>query len=101
MFQSKRSKLFIGIILDLIGIASLPLGVTEVLDVVWAPFSGYLMTRLYPGKAGVAAGIINTVEELMPGMDIIPSFTIMWCYTYLIKSNKQAVNADSSNSIKS
>lgn len=101
MFQSKRSKLIIGIILDLIGMASIPLGITEVLDVIWAPFSGYLMTRLYPGKAGVAAGIINTVEELLPGMDIIPSFTIMWCYTYLIKSKKQVINTESSNGINS
>ncbi|WP_298955601.1 hypothetical protein [uncultured Nonlabens sp.] len=88
MFQSKRSKLIIGIILDLIGIASVPLGFTEILDLGWAPIAGYLMTRLYPGKSGVTAGVLTTIEELMPGMDVIPSFTIMWCYTYLIKSGK-------------
>ncbi|WP_438968998.1 hypothetical protein [Nonlabens sp.] len=86
MFQSKRSKLIAGIVLDLIGMASVPLGFTEILDLGWAPIAGYLMTKLYPGKSGVAAGVLTTIEELMPGMDVIPSFTIMWCYTYLLKS---------------
>jgi len=86
MFESKRSKLFFGIIFDLVGMASYLIpGIGEFTDIGWAPVAGYLMTRLYPGKAGVAAGIITTIEELVPGLDIIPSFTIMWVYTYLIK----------------
>lgn len=89
MFHSKRSRLISGVILDLIGMLSLlGYGVLEFMDLVWAPLAGYLMTKLYPGKSGVAAGIITTIEELLPGVDIIPSFTIMWCYTYLIKSGR-------------
>jgi hypothetical protein len=90
MFQSKRSKLIVGLLLDLIGMGSYIIpGFGEITDLAWAPIAGYLMTKLYPGKSGVAAGVITTIEELMPGMDVIPTFTIMWCYTYLIKSKEK------------
>lgn len=86
MFKSKRSKLIFGIIFDLIGMASYIIpGLGETTDLGWAPIAGFLMTRMYPGKTGVAAGIIATVEELVPGLDIIPTFTITWMYIYLIK----------------
>jgi hypothetical protein len=89
MFQTKRSKLIAGIIFDLIGMASYLLpGIGELTDVIWAPISGYLMTKVYPGKAGVYAGAFATIEELTPGLDIIPSFTLMWLYTYVIKGEK-------------
>lgn len=86
MFQSKRSKLIFGIIFDLVGMGSYIIpGIGELTDVVWAPIAGFLMTKLYPGKTGVTAGIITTIEELVPGLDIIPTFTLTWIYTYVIK----------------
>lgn len=86
MFKSKRSKLVFGIIFDLIGMASYIIpGIGEMTDLGWAPIAGFLMTKLYPGKTGVTAGIITTIEELVPGLDIIPTFTITWVYVYLIK----------------
>lgn len=90
MFQSKRSKFIAGLLLDLIGMGSYIIpGFGEITDLGWAPIAGFLMTKLYPGKSGVAAGVLTTIEELMPGMDVIPSFTIMWCYTYLLKSKEE------------
>jgi hypothetical protein len=90
MLQSKRSRLIAGILFDLIGMMSYLVPVIgELTDVIWAPISGYLMTRLYPGKKGLLAGTFATIEELMPGMDIIPSFTIMWFYTYVINAEKE------------
>ncbi|WP_339685281.1 hypothetical protein [uncultured Nonlabens sp.] len=99
MFHSKRSKLVAGVVFDLIGMSSLlGFGILEFTDLAWAPIAGYLMTKLYPGKSGVAAGVVTTIEELLPGLDVIPSFTIMWCYTYLIKSgrgdNKKTIDVD-------
>lgn len=97
MFESKRSKLFFGIIFDLIGMASYIIpGIGEFTDIGWAPIAGYLMTRLYPGKTGVTAGIITTIEELVPGLDIIPTFTITWVYVHLIKKEdpKQVIDID-------
>lgn len=83
--DDKIQKLLLGLLFDAIGMASyLLLGIGDVLDVFWAPLAGWLMTRMYKGKIGQAAGIITFVEELIPGLDVIPTFTIMWVYTYLL-----------------
>lgn len=60
-------------------------GIGEFLDLLWAPLAGWLMSRMYKGNSGKVAGIVTFVEELVPGLDIIPSFTIMWLYTYVFK----------------
>jgi len=92
--SNKYTKLFIGLLFDAVGMISFVIpGVGEFSDIIWAPISGWLMTRLYAGKIGRTAGVIAFVEELMPGMDVIPTFTITWLYTYVIKkeSVKQTV----------
>jgi len=95
MFQTKQSKLRYGIVFDLIGMASYLGGpFTALTDVVWAPITLYLMTKMYPGKAGVAAGIFSAIEELTPGLDIIPTFTITWFYTYVLKPEKSNRSID-------
>jgi hypothetical protein len=92
MFQSKTSKLFASIICDLIGMASYVIPVVgEFFDILWAPVAGYLMTKIYPGNTGKTAGILTTVEELIPGLDIIPTFTLTWIYTYIIKKEDKKV----------
>jgi len=63
-------------------------GIGEFSDVIWAPLAGWLMTRMYKGKIGQAAGVVTFVEELIPGLDVIPTFTIMWVYTYLLSGKK-------------
>lgn len=81
--------LLLGLLFDAIGMASLLFpGLGDLLDVVWAPLAGWLMTRMYKGKLGQAAGVITFIEELVPGLDVIPTFTIMWIYTYLISGRK-------------
>jgi hypothetical protein len=59
-------------------------GIGEFTDVVWAPVSYWLMTRLYKGTPGQIAGIVSFVEEALPGVDFIPSFTLMWFYETFI-----------------
>ncbi|AZQ44493.1 hypothetical protein [Nonlabens ponticola] len=89
MFNSKASKLFFSVVFDLVGMASYAIPVVgELIDIVWAPIAGYLMTRVYPGQTGKAAGILTTIEELVPGLDIIPTFTLTWIYTYIIKKEQ-------------
>lgn len=91
MFESKSSKLFFSIVFDLVGMASYVVPVVgELIDVIWAPIAGYLMTKVYPGNTGKTAGILTTIEELVPGLDIIPTFTLTWIYTYIIKKGKAA-----------
>jgi putative exporter of polyketide antibiotics len=77
--QTKYKKLGIGIVMDVIGLIPIPF-----LDLAWAPISGYVMTKMYKGTSGKIAGIISFLEEILP-LDIIPTFTIMWIYTYLIQ----------------
>ncbi|UOX33818.1 hypothetical protein LXD69_17505 [Flavobacterium sediminilitoris] len=84
--SSKKSKLILGILFDLIGMISyiVPL-FSEVIDVVWAPISGLLLVTMYKGTTGKVAGVIGFIEELLPGVDFIPTFTITWIYQYVIK----------------
>lgn len=88
--DKKYRQLFLGLLFDVIGMLSFAVPfVGEFSDVIWAPLSGWLMTRMYKGKIGQAAGIITFVEEIIPGLDVIPTFTIMWFYTYVYKSAKK------------
>ncbi|MCX2719497.1 hypothetical protein [Lentiprolixibacter aurantiacus] len=83
---NKWRNLLLGLLLDGIGMLSFVIpGIGEFSDVIWAPVSGWLMTRIYKGRVGQVAGVVAFVEELLPGFDFIPSFTLMWIYTYLIK----------------
>lgn len=80
---SKNKKLILGLILDAIGMIPL-------IDLVWAPASGYLMTKLYKGKSGKIAGVITFIEEALPFLDFIPTFTLMWLYTFVFFSEKES-----------
>lgn len=82
----KYRNLFLGLLFDGIGMLSFMIpGIGEFSDVIWAPIAGWLMTRLYKGRVGQAAGLIAFAEELIPGLDIIPTFTLTWIYTYVLK----------------
>jgi hypothetical protein len=88
--NKKYKQLLMGLLFDGIGMLSFVIPfVGEFSDIVWAPLSGWLMTRMYKGKLGQAAGIFTFVEEIIPGFDIIPSFTLMWLYTYVFKGTKK------------
>ncbi len=93
MKEKKYFKLFISLLLDVIGyISYLIPGIGEIIDVVWAPLSAYFMTRLYKGNKGKIAAIVSLIEEAMPGLDVIPTFTLMWMYTYIFQSSKEKEN---------
>lgn len=81
---SKHQKLAFGIVFDLIGMVTF-------IDIIWAPISGYLMSKMYAGRKGKIAGIFSFVEEILPGFDIIPSFTIMWFYIYVFSKKPEVV----------
>ncbi|WP_179007876.1 hypothetical protein [Winogradskyella forsetii] len=87
--MNKYKKLGVGLLLDALGFVSFIIpGVGEFSDIIWAPISGWLMTKLYAGKAGKIAGVIAFVEEALPGFDVIPTFTLMWFYTYVFKKEE-------------
>ena len=81
----KMAKLIIGIFLDLIGMASYLLpGLGEFTDIIWAPIGAFILAMMYKGSVGKIGGIIQFMEEAVPGIDIIPTFTIVWFYEYYI-----------------
>lgn len=87
--DNKYSKLALGLLLDGIGMLSFVIpGIGEFSDVIWAPVAGWIMTRMYKGRVGQAAGLITFAEELIPGTDAIPTFTLTWIYTYFLARKK-------------
>lgn len=84
--SNRKAKLIMSIIFDAIGMASyaIPL-LAEITDVVWAPISGMLLVAMYKGTTGKIAGMVGFLEEMLPGVDFIPTFTLTWIYTYIIK----------------
>ncbi len=88
--MNKYKKLLLSVLLDGIGYVSFIIpGIGEFSDIVWAPVSAYIMTKMYKGKEGKIAGAVTFIEEAMPGLDVIPTFTIMWLYTFVLKSKKE------------
>ena len=85
---NKYNKLAVGILFDAVGYLSF---IFPVLDIGWAPLSAYLMTKMYKGKAGKIAAVFSFIEEALPMMDVIPTFTIMWIYTYVFSQNKDQI----------
>jgi len=87
--MKKYQKLLLGLLFDAVGMISYIIpGIGEFSDVIWAPISAWLMTKLYKGKTGKIAAVISFVEEVLPLVDIIPTFTLMWIYTYVLKTKK-------------
>ena len=87
--MNKYKKLALGILLDALGFVSYIIpGIAEFSDIIWAPISAWIMTKLYKGKSGKVAAVVNFVEEALPGFDVIPTFTLMWIYTYVFDKNK-------------
>lgn len=82
--MSKNKKLLLGLLFDGCGYISY---IFPPFDFVWAPLSAYLMTKLYKGTSGRVAAVISFIEEALPLVDFIPSFTLMWIYTYVFSKD--------------
>jgi hypothetical protein len=82
----KYTKLFLGLLFDSIGMLSFVIpGIGEFSDVIWAPLSAYLIYSMYKGTEGKVASLVTFAEELSPGFDVIPTFTLTWIYKYIIQ----------------
>lgn len=80
----KNKKLALSILFDIIGMLTF-------IDIIWAPASAYLISKMYKGTKGKIAGVVSFIEEAIPGFDIIPTFTIMWFLTYIFKKEEKPV----------
>jgi len=99
--MNKYKLLIIGLIMDGVGILTSAafLGIGDFADVVWAPLSAWIMTKMYKGNAGKIAGAVTFIEEILPVSDIIPSFTLMWLYTYVFSKKEAEMKEEESDII--
>lgn len=81
---SKNKKLVLSILFDVVGMLTF-------IDIIWAPISAYLISKMYAGRKGKIAGVFSFIEEILPGFDFIPSFTIMWFITYVFQKEEQVI----------
>lgn len=83
MNNLKQPTLIACILMDVIGSATYLLpGLGEFADIIWAPVSAVIFFRMFGGWKGAFGGMFSFVEELLPGMDFIPTFTIAWIWKY-------------------
>jgi hypothetical protein len=84
MNQSKPMPSLVAcIVMDLLGMASFGIPIIgELADIVWAPLSAMIYMKMFGFKKGFLGGAFNFIEELLPGFDIIPTFTISWFIQY-------------------
>jgi hypothetical protein len=81
--EHKLPSLAVCIVMDLLGHASFAIPILgELLDFIWAPVSALIYMKMFGFKKGLFGGIFNFVEEILPGLDIIPTFTITWFIHY-------------------
>lgn len=86
--MNRYKKLGLSILFDALGYVSI---VFPPFDFIWAPLSAYLMTKMYKGREGKVAAVISFVEEALPFMDVVPTFSLMWLYTFVFKKESDSV----------
>ncbi len=85
---NKGTLLVMSIAFDAIGYLSFSIPLAgEFSDVIWAPLSAYLMMKMYKGNLGKVGGVISFIEEILPSIDVIPTFTLVWLYKFVYKKN--------------
>ncbi len=84
MKKNKFKLLRQGILYDVIGMSTafIP-GIGPFLDIFWAPYAAKKMSDMYEGNTGKVAAAIVFLEEILPFTDFIPTFTLMWIYTFV------------------
>lgn len=88
--MNKYRKLGLSILFDALGYVSF---VFPPFDFIWAPLSAYLMTKMYKGREGKIAAVISFAEEALPFFDVVPTFSLMWLYTFVLKTKPSVSKA--------
>jgi hypothetical protein len=76
--------LILAIVIDLIGYVSYLVPVIgESIDVIWAPIQAFMLHKMY---GSYAISILGFLEEILPGLDFVPTACIGW---YMIHGPKK------------
>ena len=90
--MKRQPSLIFCILMDFLGYATYAIpGLGEFADILLAPISSIIFMVTFGGVKGVLGGVGNFIEEILPGTDFIPSFTIMWFIQNMQKKNNVAV----------
>jgi hypothetical protein len=78
--NKQQPSLAFCIIMDVLGFATYAIpGLGELGDIVFAPLSAIVFYAMFGSWKGA---LFNFTEEIIPGTDFIPTFTIMWIWQY-------------------
>ena len=78
--NKQQPSLAFCIIMDVLGYATYAIpGLGELGDIVFAPISAIIFYAMFGSWKGA---LFNFTEEILPGTDFIPTFTIMWIWNY-------------------
>ncbi|WP_258542970.1 hypothetical protein [Parvicella tangerina] len=91
--SQKYGLLIISLFLDFVGMLtySIPL-FGEVFDLIWAPISAALVWVMYRKPYGAIGGLFSFFEEILPGGDVAPTFTVMWLVKYYVVRDKNTIS---------
>ena len=93
MVQKPMPSLAMCLLMDFLGYATYGIPFFgEFLDILWAPISALIFFRMFGGTKGMIGGAFNFFEELMPGLDFIPTFTITWLIQYFRRNKTTVIN---------
>jgi hypothetical protein len=92
--MKKSPSLLFCLIMDAIGMLTFAVPfLGELGDLVWAPISAIIFFASFGGKKGAVGALFNFLEEILPFLDFIPTFTIAWLYFRYVEKNNQAIEA--------
>jgi hypothetical protein len=85
------------IAMDILGYATYAIPfIGEFADILWAPISAMIFYKTFGGFKGAFGGVFNFLEEILPGLDFIPTFTLTWFWQHYtnrkVASNKLQVD---------
>lgn len=85
--EKEMPSLFACLLMDFLGYATYGIPfIGEFLDILWAPISAIIFMKMFGFRKGFFGGMFSFVEELLPGFDFIPTFTISWFIQYFSRT---------------
>lgn len=81
------------LLMDFLGVAFLSIPfLGPFIEILFAPISAFVYMRMFGGVKGFFGGVFNFIEELIPGLDFIPTFTITWAVQYFRRQNETTLS---------
>ncbi len=87
--MKKSPSLLFCLAMDAVGMLTFAIpGLGEFGDLLWAPLSAIIFYMSFGGKKGALGAVFSFMEEILPFLDFIPTFTIGWLYFRFVGSKE-------------